>query len=139
MRRRGLTTIWPQYLDKDRTIREGRRISKEIAVSNPTVADVHTAARKLKLKTEIDPRPKYPRSTWDDPGLVLVDTKGMKKRAFLQKIAPIVQRAVDQRIRVSKQPKSKKNKTKTDNRSELLKQKIAQQQKAKKTGSKGKK
>ena len=35
-----MITIWPQYLDKNLTLSEGRKISKEYAVSSPTTKTV---------------------------------------------------------------------------------------------------
>lgn len=129
MRRRGLTIIWPQYFDADRTVKEGRRIPKELAISKPTVNDLFLAAQRLKLEVEADTSAKYPRSTWDAPGLILVDTKGMKKNTFLKKFAPAVQRAQDYRKKSEsrKHKKSKKNKEKSYK--ELLKEKLQEQKK----------
>ncbi len=126
MRRRGLTLIWPQYFDADRSIREGRRIPKEIAISNPIYKDLYVAAKRMKLEVEVDTQSKYPRNPLDSPGLILVNTKGLKKREFLKKFAPAVQRAKDYRIKTANQPKKKAKKGKTESRSELLKQKIAE-------------
>ena len=35
-----MITIWPQYLDKNLSLNEGRKVSKEIAVSEPSLSDI---------------------------------------------------------------------------------------------------
>ena len=129
MRRRGLTVIWPQYFDSSRSLREGRRIPKELGTIKPTVVDLSVATKRMKLKSEVDQFAKYPRSTWDPPGLLMVNTKGLKKQEFLKKLAPVVQRANEYRLTTAHQQKSKPKKTRMENRKELLKQKIAERKK----------
>ena len=44
-----MITIWPQYLDKNLTLSEGRKISKEYAVSSPTMDEIEKALKRLGL------------------------------------------------------------------------------------------
>ncbi|MHA1602460.1 MAG: signal recognition particle subunit SRP19/SEC65 family protein, partial [Promethearchaeota archaeon] len=98
MRRRGLTIFWPQYFDKKRPVRLGRRLSLESATEKPTLQDLSQAAQKLKYQSAIDKTLKYPRSTWDEPGAVLIDTMGQKKTFVLHKLAPEVKAAKNHRL-----------------------------------------
>ncbi|UYP47951.1 hypothetical protein NEF87_004236 [Candidatus Lokiarchaeum ossiferum] len=131
MRRKGLTIFWPQYFDKSRTVNMGRKISLESATEKPILKDLATAAQKLKFKYEIDPRSKYPRSTWDEPGLLLVDTLGQKKNDVLKKMAPEIQKARTNRLKQLKESKVKKKHKKKAQQADILRQKIAQQRKKK--------
>lgn len=131
MRRKGLTIFWPQYFDKSRSVKMGRKISLENATEKPLLKDLETASRKLKFKFEIDPRSKYPRSTWDEPGLLLVDTMGQKKNSVLKKMAPEIQKARRNRLQQIKESKVKKKNKNKAKQTDLLKQKIAQQRKKK--------
>ena len=40
-----MITIWPQYLDKNLTLKEGRKIAKEYAVADPSLSDIERAAK----------------------------------------------------------------------------------------------
>ena len=108
IRRNELSIFWAQYFDKNRPVRLGRRISKEIATDNPLVEDVFKAATNLKYKAEIDTQGKYPRSPYDAKGLVLIDIMGQKKSFVLKKLAPEVKQAKYNRIQLAKLDKFKK-------------------------------
>lgn len=131
MRRKGLSIFWPQYFDKTRPIRLGRRIAVVDATEKPNIEDLNTAAHKLKFYVEVDKQSKYPRSPWDS-GLVMIDTKGQKKSVVLHKLAPEVKMARKTRIEQAKLKKVKKKKKKKQQNIDLLKQKIAQRQSKKK-------
>ena len=118
MRRIGLTIFWPQYFDKNRTIKLGRRISLENATDRPKAKDVLNAAQNLKYYAEIDPQSRYPRTTWNDPGVVLIDTMGQKKSFVLNKLAPEVNKARIERIDQAKLNKVKKKHKKKKKNSE---------------------
>jgi signal recognition particle subunit SEC65 len=98
----------------------------------PNVGDLSTAAQKLKFTIEVDKQSKYPRSTWDDAGLVLIDTKGQKKSVVLHKLAPEVKLARATRLEQAKLKKVKKKNKKKQQNIDMLKQKIAQRQAKKK-------
>ena len=132
MRRKGLAVFWPQYFDKTRPLRLGRRIAIEDGTEKPNLGDLSTAAQKLKFAIEVDKQSKYPRTTWDDPGLVLIDTKGQKKSVVLHKLAPEVKLARSTRLEQAKLKKVKKKNKKKQQNIDLLKQKIAQRQAKKK-------
>ena len=129
IRRKGLTVFWPQYFDKNRSIRLGRRVSKEIATEKPLVEDVLTAATNLKFKAEIDTQSKYPRSPYDAKGLVLIEIHGQRKNVVLKKLAPEVKQAKLNRIQSAKLDSVKKNRKKHKDKTELLKSKIQQRKK----------
>ena len=55
-----MITIWPQYLDKNLTLKEGRKISKEDAVKDPTMQEIERALKRLGLKYNIDKESAFP-------------------------------------------------------------------------------
>ena len=132
MRRKGLAIFWPQYFDKTRSIRLGRRVAVTNGTEKPNIGDLSAAAQKLKFSIEIDIQSKYPRTPWDDSGLVMIDTKGQKKSIVLHKLAPEVKLARTTRIEQAKLKKVKKKKKKKQQNIDLLKQKIALRQSKKK-------
>nr|WP_162306654.1 signal recognition particle subunit SRP19/SEC65 family protein [Candidatus Prometheoarchaeum syntrophicum]QEE15984.1 Signal recognition particle 19 kDa protein [Candidatus Prometheoarchaeum syntrophicum] len=124
-----MSIFWPQYFDKNRPIRLGRRVSKEIGTDKPLVEDVLTAAKNLKYVAEIDTQSKYPRSPFDVNGLVMIDIMGQKKNWVLKKMAPEVKLAKENRISSAKLDRVKKNRKKHKAKTELLKSKIEKRKK----------
>ena len=102
MPRKDLLIIWPQYFDRTRPARLGRRVAKNLATQDPTLQDLATAAQKAGYRAEIEPEPKYPATWWDDPGRILLDGKGQKKTFILHKLAMEVQNAAKLRIDTAK-------------------------------------
>lgn len=73
-----MITIWPQYLDKKLTLNEGRKVSKEIAVSEPSLSDIERALKRLDLKYSVDKERAYPGKWYEKSGRVLVEWEDTK-------------------------------------------------------------
>eukprot|EP00400_MALV-I_sp_L67-5_P000807 gene807-984_t len=65
--------VYPNYIDKNKTIPEGRRIPKEKAVENPQLEEIAEICRNLGLKN-VGEAKCYPRD-WLTPGRVRVELK----------------------------------------------------------------
>ncbi len=68
-----MITIWPQYMDKNLTLSEGRKIAKEYAVSEPTINDVERALKRLGLSHSIQRESSYPGKWYEKSGRALVE------------------------------------------------------------------
>lgn len=77
--------IWPIYLDAEASRREGRKLPKERALSNPQIDDIVKAAKQLGLNP-IKEEKSYPSRWWRKEGRVLVN-RGRKKIEILESIA----------------------------------------------------
>ena len=73
-----MITIWPQYLNKNLTLKEGRKIAKEDAVSDPTISDVERAVKRLGLQYAIQKDVSYPGKWYEKSGRILVEWEGTK-------------------------------------------------------------
>ena len=73
-----MITIWPQYLNKNLTLKEGRKIAKEDAVSDPTISDVERAVKRLGLQYNIQKDVSYPGQWYEKTGRILVEWEGTK-------------------------------------------------------------
>ena len=73
-----MITIWPQYLDKNLSLSEGRKVSKELAVAEPTISDIERALKRLGLKYTIDKEKAYPGKWYEKSGRILVEWEGTK-------------------------------------------------------------
>lgn len=80
-------TIYPNYLDSEKSVKLGRRISAKDAVPEPTIQDIHEALASLDIRHVIQPHKGYSRdgpSRWDNPGRVLVDLDGAISTGVLE-------------------------------------------------------
>ena len=68
-----MITIWPQYLDKNLSLKEGRKISKEDCVSEPKISEIEKALKRLGLKYEIEKERAFPGKWYEKSGRILVE------------------------------------------------------------------
>ncbi|MEM0340315.1 MAG: signal recognition particle subunit SRP19/SEC65 family protein [Acidilobaceae archaeon] len=81
--------VWPAYIDCNVGRRSGRRLSKDLCVKKPTIAEIVVAAEKLNLRPEVVKK-SYPKQWWTYKEAVLVDKIG-SKRATLKMLAQKIQ------------------------------------------------
>ena len=70
--------IYPEYFDKSLKRSEGRRLSLDYSLDNPTWQEIRLAAEKMGLDCEIRKESSYPRQWWNPKGLLLVEKKKSK-------------------------------------------------------------
>ena len=73
-----MITIWPQYINKELSISEGRKVSKENAVSDPSINDIERALKRLGLQYSMQKEKSYPGKWYEKSGRVLVEWEGTK-------------------------------------------------------------
>jgi signal recognition particle subunit SRP19 len=64
--------IWPAYLDAERSRREGRRVPKNLAVTEPDVEEIAEAVGQVGYDAVIERDVAYPREPWREAGRVTV-------------------------------------------------------------------
>ena len=78
----GVFVLWPLYFDANTSRAQGRRVPSKLAVKNPTVDEIATAARSLRLEVRVENEAAHP-SRWFLPsGRVLVRRKATKTRVI---------------------------------------------------------
>jgi len=78
--------LWPVYLDSSRTRKEGRRVPKSVAVSNPSVEELKGASETLGLEPEVEIGRAHPAAPWQKTGRIWI-ASGWSKSQTLMKIA----------------------------------------------------
>lgn len=73
-----MITIWPQYLNENLSLKEGRKISKEDAVKDPSMTEIEKALKRLGLSYNIDKERAYPGKWYEKSGRALVEWDGTK-------------------------------------------------------------
>jgi signal recognition particle subunit SRP19 len=86
MRKLDKAIIWPIYFDSAKTRKDGRRVSKNIAVQSPRITEIKEAADKIGLKNEVNLETHFPKMPWAKTGMLLVEKKEAKEK-IIQKIA----------------------------------------------------
>lgn len=67
------THIWPQYINSKLKLSEGRKISKEDAVKDPTINEIEKALKKLNIEYELIENHAYPGEWWNKCGEIKID------------------------------------------------------------------
>jgi len=86
------TMIWPVYIDSKKSRNEGRKVSKEYAVSKPKLTEISRAARKLNLNSKVEDDKSYPGSWWEHSGRVIVERENTSKNEILVKISETIKK-----------------------------------------------
>ena len=73
-----MITVWPQYLDKNLSLNEGRKVSKEIAVEDPKLPDIEKALKRLNLPYSTQKERAYPSKWYEKSGRILVESDKSK-------------------------------------------------------------
>ena len=73
-----MITIWPQYLDKNLSLSEGRKISLEDSVKEPSINEIERALKRLNLKYSLQKENAYPGKWYEKSGRVLGEWEGTK-------------------------------------------------------------
>lgn len=84
----GKVVLWPLYFDRSEP-RPWRRVSKDLALDDPTAEAVANAAAKLRLKPILEKGVPHPKRWWKNEGRVLVDARGAKS-VLIQQIAELM-------------------------------------------------
>lgn len=92
-RRKDIVVLWPCYFDRGKSRKEGRRVSKKLAVREPTAEMIAQAAKELGFYVEIEPEKSHPSEPWKGDGYVVVAKTTSKSDI----IAQIASRLKDQR------------------------------------------
>ncbi len=74
-----MITIWPQYMNKNLSLSQGRKISKEDAVKEPTIAEIERALKRLGFTYESEKDKAYPGKWYEKSGRVLVEYDKTKR------------------------------------------------------------
>jgi signal recognition particle subunit SRP19 len=100
--------IWPAYFDQSITRKDGRRVSKGLGLSHPSIDEVALAVQKLGLKHEVVADAGYPKTPWVKTGMILVEKQGSKEQ--------VIQGIAGKLSRIEKKPSKEKTKEKRKRR-----------------------
>jgi signal recognition particle subunit SRP19 len=79
--------IWPAALDANLTRKEGRRVSKDLAVAEPTVDEIAKAVQQVGYDAKIEREKTYPREYEPRGRVVVKNADDATKSDLLQAVA----------------------------------------------------
>ncbi|KAK1441758.1 hypothetical protein BgAZ_500900 [Babesia gibsoni] len=89
-------TIYPTYLDKKASVSGGRRVSKALAVENPSIQEIRLVCERLKVPYVLEINKLYPRD-FLNPGRIRVslnqpgaECKSKTKCEFLRELVQLI-------------------------------------------------
>ena len=96
--------IWPIYLDAGKSLNEGRKISKEYAVSEPRIKEIVKATQKLRYKYYAEEDKAYPGEWYNKSGRDIITSDDvfdyvMNMRYLL--IQHVVEKSLNMKISIS--------------------------------------
>ncbi|HXX86963.1 MAG TPA: signal recognition particle subunit SRP19/SEC65 family protein [Candidatus Acidoferrum sp.] len=86
MRKQDKFILWPTYFDSAKTRRQGRRVSKSLAVLSPKISELKEAADKLGLICVLNAEVAFPSTPWSKSGMILLQ-KMQSKEATVREMA----------------------------------------------------
>jgi len=82
MRKQDKIIVWPGYFDSTRTRKDGRRVSRSLAVPTPRITEVKDAADRLHMDAELIPDVAYPKTSSQKAGMLQVKKKQSKEKTI---------------------------------------------------------
>jgi signal recognition particle subunit SRP19 len=93
-KKEGYIVLYPEYFDRSVTRREGRKVPRALAVSNPDLKILANAARKLGFKHQVDDKHHFSSRWFDRRGRILITSrapiKGDGKKLTKTKIITMI-------------------------------------------------
>ena len=75
--------IWPIYLDSEKSLNEGRKVSKEYAIPNPKIKEIIKASDKLRYKYVAEEDKAYPGEWYNKSGRIIITSDESKKEILI--------------------------------------------------------
>ncbi len=97
LRRRKFQVIYPEYFDKNRSRRDGRRVNKSLAMENIALARFSKACQSLGLEIQVEKEKSYPGNWVQHNGRILIaidKNNKLPKEKLLKDIAKKAKRFV---------------------------------------------
>ncbi|AXI25378.1 signal recognition particle protein Srp19 [Methanofervidicoccus sp. A16] len=79
--------IWPVYIDRERSRREGRQVPKSLGVKNPKLDSIYRTLKKMGYSPQMVRNKCHPRRHWEPCGYIKVKVEeGISKLELLKEI-----------------------------------------------------
>lgn len=76
--------IWPIYLDAEKSLSQGRKISMEYAIKEPRLKEIVNAARRLQYNFYAEEYKAYPGEWYNKSGRISITSEESKKEILIK-------------------------------------------------------
>ncbi len=76
--------IWPIYLNKDKSLSQGRKVSAEYAISEPRIKEIEKAAQRLRYNYTVENHKSYPGEWYEKSGRIIINSEDSKKEILIK-------------------------------------------------------
>ena len=104
--------IWPIYLDSEKSLNEGRKVSKEYAIKEPKIKEIVKATQKLRYKYYAEEDKAYPGEWYNKSGRITITSDESKKEILISLSNTIKQMRETKQKNRANNKKGKKGKQK---------------------------
>ena len=104
--------IWPIYLDSEKSLNQGRKVSKEYAVKEPKIKEIVKATQKLRYKYYAEEDKAYPGEWYNKSGRITITSDESKKEILINLSNTIKQMRETKQKNRANNKKGKKGKQK---------------------------
>ncbi len=110
LRKKQYFVLYPEYFDKSLKRKEGRKVPKNKAVEESSLAKLTFACKHLSLEHIVEKEKKYSKSWWKSEGRILIVSSGVQsKTELIRRVANI-----SRKIKKVEKPEEKKKEKKKD-------------------------
>jgi len=86
----GKIVVWPANIDRGKTRKQGRKLSKSLSTDSPRLAEIEAALKSIPLTFQSKPSSPRPGMWWEKTGYLLVDKGVLSRTDVLKAIAKYV-------------------------------------------------
>ena len=87
MKQPGKIVVWPANIDRGKTRKQGRKLSKSLSADSPRLAEIEAALKSIPLSFQSKPGSPRPGTWWEKTGYLLVDKGTLSRTDVLKAIA----------------------------------------------------
>lgn len=85
--------IWPEYINKNIKLSDGRKISKKYAIEKPNITELYEVAKILNLSPIIELEKKYPKYYSENKGRIIINkTLSYNKKKLLVILSELIKK-----------------------------------------------
>jgi len=107
LRRKRYFVLYPEYFDKKLTRNQGRKVPKNKAVDDCSLAKIAFACKHLNYEHIVEKEKKYSKNWWNSEGRILINPESVKNKSELINNVASIARKLKKKQQTGK-PKKKK-------------------------------
>jgi len=108
LRKKRYFVLYPEYFDKKLTRNQGRKVPKNKAVDDCSLAKLVFACKHLNYDYVVEKEKKYSKNWWNSEGRILINPESVKNKSVLINDVANIARKLKKKAQQSGKTKKKK-------------------------------